>query len=199
MLLRERSYKTEHPLTSSKAQDFTSAFMKLPSRPLEMIAEKLAEQANKFKPQYFRFPRLPEVELAKKVEDRIPVYIRDEPNRLKKYFDLNDKLREQLIFIEQTVTTDPFTYHHRNPGHSELSFNETENVQLQIFEEFYRLTKLNLNANDLERLIIESLIPIIRNSSMSRQQMRHFMSSFSLTINNQENYRYCNKVAEEFK
>ena len=200
MLLRERSYKTEPPLTSSKAQDFTSAFMKLPSRPLEMIAEKLAEQSNKFKPQHFRFPRLPEVELAKKVEDRIPVYIRDDPNRLKKYFYLNDKLREQLIFIERTVTTYPF--HYRNgipPGHSELSYNEKENVQLQIFEEFYRLTKLNLNANDLERLIIESLIRIIRNSPMSREQMRNFMSSFSLTINNQNNKRYCNKLAEEFK
>ena len=200
MLLRERSYKTEHPLTSSKAQDFTSAFMKLPSRPLEMIAEKVVEQqANKFKPQHFRFPRLPEVELAKKVEDRIPVYIRDDPNRLKKYFYLNDKLREQLIFIEQIVTTDPFTYHNRRPGHSELSYNETENVQLQIFEEFYRLTKLNLNANELERSIIESLIQIIRNSPMSREQMRHLMSIFSLTINNQNNKRYCNKLAEEFK
>jgi hypothetical protein len=200
MLLRERSYKTEPPLTSSKAQDFTSAFMKLPSRPLEMIAEKLAEQANKFKPQYFRFPRLPEVELAKKVEDRIPVYIRDEPNRLKKYFDLNDKLREQLIFIERTVTTYPFHYRNGIPaGHSELSYNEKENVQLEIFEEFYRLTKLNLNANELERLIIESVIRIIRNSPMSREQMRNFMSSFSLTINNQNNKRYCNKLAEEFK
>jgi len=199
MLLRERSYRAETPLTSSKAQDFTSAFMKLPSRPLEMIAEKLAEQSNKFKPQHFRFPRLPEVELAKKVEDRIPVYIRDDPNRLKKYFYLNDKLREQLIYIEKRVTTDPFTYHHRRPGHSELSYDETENLQVQIFEEFYRLTKLNLNANELERLIIESLIPIIRNSPMSHEQMRLFMSSFSLTINNQDNRRYCNKVAEEFK
>ena len=183
MLLRERNYQTKTPLTSSKAQDLTSAFMKLPSRPLEMIAEKLAEQSNKFKSQYLRFPRLSEVELAKKVEDRIPVYIRDDPNRLKKYFYLNDKLREQLIYIEGRVTTDPFT----------------ENIQVQIFEEFYRLSKLNLNANELERSIIESVITIIRNSPMSREQMRQFMSSFSLTINNQDNKRYCNKVAEEFK
>jgi hypothetical protein len=50
-----------------------------------------------------------------------------------------------------------------------------------------------------ERSIIESLIPIIRNSSMSREQMRHFMLNFADTINNPDNYKYCNKLAEEFK
>ena len=202
MLLRERSYKTEHPLTSSKAQDFTSAFMKLPSRPLEMIAEKLAEQqANKFNHNDLRFPGLSKVELAKKVGDRIPVYISltNDPNILNKYFYLNDKLREQLIYIERLLSTEPFTSDYPYPGHFELSFNERQNVQLQIFEEFYTLTKLNLNANKLERLIIESVIPIIRNSSMSREQMRHFMLNFADTINNPDNYKYCQKVAEEFK
>jgi hypothetical protein len=196
MLLRERSYQM--PLASNKAQDLTSAFMKLPSRPLEMIAEKLAEQANKFNHNKLRFPRLP-----KKVDDIIPVYIMftKDPNRLNKYFYLNDKLREQLIYIERLLSIEPFTsdYPYPIPGDSRLNYNETQNVQLQIFEEFYRLTKLNLNANELERLIIESVITIIRNSSMSREQMRHFILNFADTINNQENYRYCNKVAEEFK
>ena len=192
MLLRERSDKTEHPLTSNKAQDFTSAFMKLPSRPLEMIAEKLVEQqANKFNHNDLRFPGLSKVELAKKVDDRLPLYIIFDQNRLKKYFYLNDKLREQLLAIERLLGI-------LRPGHFELSYNERQNVQLQIFEEFYRLTKLNLNANKLERLIIESLIPIIRNSPMSREQMRHFMLNFADTINNPDNYRYCQKVAEEF-
>ena len=193
MLLRERSYKTEHPLTSSKAQDFTSAFMKLPSRPLEMIAEKLAEQANKFNDNDLRFPRL-----AKKVDDRLPLYIilTNDPNRMKKYFYLNDKLREQLLAIERLLGIGPFTSDYFIAGNSD---NERQNVQLQIFEEFYRLSKLNLNANELERLIIESLIPIIRNSSMSREQMRHFMLNFADTINNPDNYKYCQKVAEEFK
>jgi hypothetical protein len=196
MLLRERSYQM--PLASNKAQDLTSAFMKLPSRPIEMIAEKLAEQANKFNHNKLRFPRLP-----KKVDDIIPVYIMftKDPNRLNKYFYLNDKLREQLIYIERLLSIEPFTsdYPYPIPGDSRLNYNEKQNVQLQIFEEFYRLTKLNLNANELERLIIESVITIIRNSSMSREQMRHFILNFADTINNQENYRYCNKVAEEFK
>ena len=197
MLLRERSHQT--PLTSNKAQDFTSGFMKLPSRPIEMIAEKLAEQANKFNHQPLRFPR-GRPELSKTV-DRIPLYIRvtNHPTRLKKYFYLNDTLREQLIAIERLLSTDPFTYDYLRPGHSELSYIERENVQLQIFEEFYRLTKLNLNANELERLIIESVIRIIRNSSMSREQMRNFMLIFAGTINNRDNYRYCQKVAEDFK
>jgi hypothetical protein len=201
MLLRERSYQT--PLTSNKAQDLTSGFMKLPSRPIEMIAKKLAEQDNKFNHQHLRFPRgRHELELAKTV-DRIPLYIRfnNDPNRLKKYFYLNDKLREQLITIERLLSRDPFTYDYpySRPGDSELSYNEIQNVQLQIFEEFYRLTKLNLNANELERLIIEAVIKIIRNSSMSLEQMRHFMLIFTGTINNRDNYKYCQKVAEEFK
>ena len=196
MLLRQRSFQT--PLTSNKAQDLTSGFMKLPSQLIEMIAKKLAEQA-KFKPQHLRFPR-GRPDLAKTV-DRIPLYISvtNDPNRLKKYFYLNDKLREQLITIEKLVSTDPFTSDYLRPGDSELSYNERQNVQLQIFEEFYRLTKLNLNANELERLIIEAVIKIIRNSSMSREQMRHFMLIFAGTINNRDNYKYCQKVAEEFK
>jgi hypothetical protein len=34
---------------------------------------------------------------------------------------------------------------------------------------------------------------------MSREQMRHFMLNFADTINNPDNYKYCNKLAEEFK
>jgi hypothetical protein len=199
MLLRERNDRTKTPLRSNKAQDFTSAFMKLPSRPLEMIAEKLAEQANKFNHNDLRFPRLSKK--VEKVDDRIPLYIMftKDPNRLNKYFYLNDKLREQLIYIERLLSIEPFTYPYHIPGHSELNYNEKQNVQVQIFEEFYRLTKLNLNANELERLIIESVITIIKNSSMSSEQMRQFMLNFANTINNQDNYTYCQKVVEDFK
>jgi hypothetical protein len=70
---------------------------------------------------------------------------------------------------------------------------------MKMFDEIYRLAQLNLNANVLERLIIDSVMRIIKESSVPEDEMINFIQLFENTINNEENIRYCRIYQENLR
>ena len=193
MLAQQRHFQSPTGNKSANS-DLSSDLLTLTSRVQETIFE---QNSKNFTKQHLRFPRyktsgeednplIPRYKtIAEEENPVLPKYINvTDKNKLNKYFYLNDKLRQQLLVIEDLT--------------SEWSNNESHSIQLQIFDEFYRLTQLKLNANDLERLIIESVSHIIRNSSLTREQMINFMRVFGKTINDKNNFTYFQKVANDF-
>ena len=66
-----------------------------------------------------------------------------------------------------------------------------------MFDEIYRLAQLKLNANVLERLIIDSVMRILNESSVPEDEMINFIQLFENTINNQENITICRIYQED--
>jgi len=167
MLARERHPRT--PLRSDIAQDLTSGFISLPSRPIEMIAEKIAEIAeenrNKLTPKRLRFP--PSNDTTQRRE-KIPTFIRG--NRIHQFQSLNNTLRKQLIKIDYFI-----------------NYWGRPDLTIQMFDEIYRLAQQNLNAIVLEREIILSINKILENSDIPHRDKIGFMHILGSTINNERN------------
>jgi hypothetical protein len=100
---------------------------------------------------------------------------------------LTDKLQKQVIRIENILRN---SLNYRNK-------NVRDNVFIQIFDEMYNLSISTYNSNELERLLIDSVSHIIRNSSLDSSQKLDFMRFFGETINNQDNYTYYRTVAKD--
>jgi hypothetical protein len=184
MIARERHNQTR--LRSNKAQDLSSGFIALPSRPIEMIAEKIAEiseeNRKKLTPQLHRgFP-------ADKYPIRVvPSFLSSDSDRINKFWTLSYKLQRQIIAIEKLTQDDSWTWD---------AFLTTwipwrPDVKIKMFDAIYRLAQLNLNAIVLERLILDSVMRILDENSVPEKQRINFIQSFENTINNQENRRYC--------
>ena len=187
MLVRER-HNTQTPLTSNKAQDLTSGFISLPSRPIEMIAEKIAEIAeenrNKLIPQHLRFtfPAYWKYPIR-----NVPSFLSSDSDRINKFWTLSYKLQRQIIDIEQLTQGDSWTWDVFTTTWSPWR----PDLKIKMFDEIYRLAQLNLNANVLESLILDSVMRILDESSVFEKQRIRFIQSFENTINNEENLRYC--------
>jgi hypothetical protein len=181
ILVRERNPRT--PLRSNIAQDFTSGFISLPSRPIEMIAEKIAEIAeenrNKLIPQHLQFP-IVRYQLTSS-ETPSFFYHDNKGVKTKQFWSLNYKLKNQIIYMAK------INKHWKTP------------LLMKMFDEIYRLAQLNLNANVLERLIIDSVMRILNESSVHKDEMINFIQSFENTINNEENIRYCRIYQENLR
>jgi hypothetical protein len=186
MLAQQRHY-TRSPLRSDITHDLTSGFISLPSRPIEMIAEKIAEIAeenrNKLTPQRLQFPIL---KTPIQLSD-VPTFLSHNNDRINKFWSLGYKLKRQIIAIEQLTQDDSWTW----DVFSTTWIPWRPDVKIKIFDEIYSLAQLNLNANVLERLILDSVMHILDESSVSEKQRINFIQSFENTINNQENRRYC--------
>jgi hypothetical protein len=177
MLVRERHPRT--PLRSDIAQDLTSGFISLPSRPIEMIAEKILEIAeenrNKLIPQHLQFPiaRYP-----------IPtpdfLYKDNRGVKTKQFWSLNYKLRKQILYMEKINDHARWT-----------------STIMKMFDEIYRLAQLKLNANVLERLILDSVMHILDESYLAVNERINFIQLFENTINNQENITICRIYQED--
>jgi hypothetical protein len=180
MLARERHPRT--PLRSDIAQDLTSGFISLPSRPIEMIAEKIAEIAeenrNKLTPQRLQFPIL---KTPIQLSD-VPTFLSHNNDRINKFWSLGYKLKKQIIAIERSIMF---------MSDGKWSWDWRPDVKIKIFDEIYRLAQLKLNANVLERLILDSVMHILDESYMAEYERINFIHFFENTINNQENRRYC--------
>jgi len=178
MLVRERHPRT--PLRSDIAQDLTSGFISLPSRPIEMIAEKILEIAeenrNKLIPQHLQFP-------ITRYPIRTPgfFYHDNKGVKTKQFWSLNYKLKNQIIYMAK------INKHWKTP------------LLMKMFDEIYRLAQLKLNANVLERLIIDSVMRILNESSVPEDEMINFIQLFENTINNEENIRYYRIYQENFR
>ena len=72
-------------------------------------------------------------------------------------------------------------------------------MKIKMFDEIYRLAQLNLNANVLERLILDSVMCILKDSILPEDEIIYFLQYFENTINNQENIRYCQIYKENCK
>jgi len=188
ILVRERHPRT--PLRSDIAQDLTSGFISLPSRPTEMIADKIAEiseeNRKKFTPQRLKFPPVDHYEKWYPRKITIPKVLID-TYRMDLFLSLSDKLQKQVIRIEN-ILRDSLNYRNKNVR---------DNVFFQIFDEMYNLSISIYNSNELERLLIDSVSHIIRNSSLDSSQKLDFMRFFGETINNQDNYTYYRTVAKD--
>jgi len=173
MLLRERDYQTETPLTSSKAQDLTSAFMKLPSRPLERLADTIADRR--------RPPRFPK---QYNVVSGYPDFLSRDSVRINRFSTLRNKLQQQLKVAE--ILARVWTPYSRD-------------ILIQIFDAVYDLQFSGLHSIQLERSIIDAVHLILRNTNnLSSKQKADFMLHFSNTINNEENIIYCKNKRKEF-
>jgi hypothetical protein len=178
MLVRERNPRT--PLRSNIAQDFTSGFISLPSRPIEMIAEKIAEEnRNKLIPQHLQFP-IVRYQLTSS-ETPSFFYHDNKGVKTKQFWSLNYKLKNQIIYM------------------AKINKHWKTHLLMKMFDEIYRLAQLNLNANVLERLIIDSVMRILNESSVPEDEMINFIQLFENTINNQENRRYCRIYQENLR
>jgi len=185
MLARERNNQT--PLRSNKAQDLTSGFISLPSRPIEMIAEKIAEIAEenrkKLTPQPLKFP------IGKypiPISD-VPAFLSSDSYRINQFWSLSYKLKRQIIDMAKLTI-----YLNEN-----WSVNWRPDLLIKMFDEIYRLAHLNLNANVLERSILESIMGILDSAFPRSKHIRiNFIERFLHTINNYENIRYCRRYQE---
>jgi len=176
MLARERHY-TRPPLRSDRAQNFTSGFISLPNRPIEMIAEKLVEQnSNKFTQQSLQFPGNIKWLNGQVNIPQVLINIHN-TKRMDKFWSLSDKLKKIIIYIEHILRLE-----------MQIHYAVSDNLVLQFFDSISDLTQRNLNSNQLEMLLINSVIQIIRNSSLTPDEKTNFMSFFGETINNQDNY-----------
>ena len=86
--------------------------------------------------------------------------------------------------------------------HQLIQIKESDEIALrkgiQIFDEMYNLSISTYNSNQLERLLIDSVSHIIRNSSLTPRDKTEFMRYFGETINNQDNFTYCQTVKDSF-
>ena len=174
MLARERHPRT--PLVSNKAQTLSSGFIELPSRPIEMIAEKIAEEnRNKLTPQHLQFPI---VKYPIPISD-LPTFLSSDSDRINQFWSLSYKLKRQIIDMAKSTL------------YWSERLNWRPDLLMKMFDEIYRLAQLNLNANVLERLILDSVMRILDESSVPEHERINFIHLFEHTINNQENRRYC--------
>jgi hypothetical protein len=161
MLLRERSIGT--PLRSNTAQDFYSEFLSLPSRPTEMIADKIAEisQENRknFTPQRLKFPPVDHYEKWYPRKITIPKVLID-TSRMDQFLSLSDKLQKQVIRIENILT---YSLNYRNK-------NVRDNVFIQIFDEMYNLSisTYDINIKIITIFIIIFINKYVNNLSISK-------------------------------
>jgi hypothetical protein len=176
MLVRERHPRT--PLSSDIAQDLTSGFISLPSRPIEMIAEKILEIAeenrNKLIPQHLQFP------IVMRYPITTPDFLYKDRVKTEQFWSLNYKLRRQILYMEKINDSARWA-----------------GTIMKMFDEIYRLAQLNLNANVLERLILDSVMRILDESFLVVNERINFIKLFENTINNQENIRYCRIYQED--
>ena len=174
MLVRERNIR------SDTAQDLTSGFISLPNRPIEMIAEKILEIAeenrNKLIPQHLQFP------IVMRYPITTPDFLYKDRVKTKQFWSLNYKLRIQILYMEKINDYARWT-----------------STIMKMFDEIYRLAQLNLNANVLERLILDSVMRILDESSLAVNERLNFIQLFENTINNQENIRYCRIYQENLR
>jgi hypothetical protein len=182
MLVRERHNTAT--LRSNKAQDLSSGFIALPSRPIQMVADKIVEENRKqFTQQTLRFPYPGSNPLGYRVD--IPEIIRNNPTRIEQFRSLSDKLQRQLARIEFNLVN--------------VSADVRDNLLVQIFDEMYNLSISTYNSNQLERLLIDNVSQIIRTSSLNREQKRLFFHYFTYTINNKDNHTYSQTVNDSFR
>ena len=179
MLAQQRHFQS--PLTSHS--DLSSGLLTLNSHQQDKIFEK---NRNRFTQQSLKFPYPGSNTFGYRVI--IPEILRNNPTRMEHFRSLSDKLQRQLARIDSTLQLYVVN----------VPTDVRENLLVQIFDEMYMLTQLNLNANQLERLLINSVSQIIRASSLNYEQKRSFIHYFTHTINNQENIRYSHTVKDSF-
>jgi hypothetical protein len=171
MLAQQRHFQS--PLTPNS--DLSSGFLTLNSHQQDKIFE---ENRKKFIPMPPpRFPR-PDNEVIV----GCPEFMYKDNIRITQFWSLRDKLKKQFWQIVRLTSL--------------WTRDVRDNILIDIFDEVYRLQLEDLNSNERERLIIESVSRIIRDSNLSREQKRAFMLFFSSTINTPENIMYCRKMAE---
>jgi len=68
---------------------------------------------------------------------------------------------------------------------------------MKMFDEIYRLAQLKVNANVLERLILDSVMRILDESYLAVNERLNFIQLFENTINNQENITICRIYQED--
>jgi hypothetical protein len=185
MLAQQRHY-TRSPLTTNIAQDLTSGFISLPSRPIEMISEKIdeitAENRKKLTPQYNNFPIV-------KYTIEVPAFLSSDSDRINQFWSLGDKLKRQIMVIQKLTQGISWNW----------SVNWRPDVKIKMFDEIYRLAQLKLNANVLETLILDSVMRILDENSVPEHERMNFIHSFENTINNQENIRTCRIYQENIQ
>ena len=183
-MLAHQRHNTQNPLTVNQAlnQSFSSDLLTLPFPPgqlQKMVEPILEENRNKFTQQRLRFP---EGILRKRV--LIPEFLKDTA-RIDQFWSLSDKLQKQVIRIG-IIIRDIMNCR---------DINVLGNVFIQIFDEIYNLSISTSNSNQLERLLIDSVSHIIRNSSLTPRDKTEFMRYFGETINNQDNFTYYQAVS----
>ena len=198
-MLAHHRHNTQTPLTVNQALNpsFSSDLLTLPFPPgqlQKMFEPILEENRNKIIPQRLRFPPPPEEDFDEQVI--IPEVLIDmnNPTRMDQFLSLSDKLQRQIIHIEDILTFYVSSIYDAN-----ITIDLRENLLLHIFDEIYNLSISTSNSNQLERLIINSVSHIIRNSYLNGEQKRAFMEFFTYTINNQDNFTYCQTVKDSFR
>ena len=196
-MLAHQRHNTQNPLTVNQALNpsFSSDLLTLPFPPgqlQKMVEPILEENRNKLIPQHlhYTFPAYWKYPIR-----NVPSFLSSDSDRINKFWTLSYKLQRQIIAIEQLTQGDSWTWD---------AFTTTwspwrPDLKIKMFDEIYRLAQLNLNANVLERLILDSVMRILDESSVFEQLRINFIHFFENTINNQENRRYCRIYQENCK
>ena len=202
-MLAHHRHNTQTPLTVNQALNpsFSSDLLTLPFPPgqlQKMVESIIEENRNKLIPQHLQF-----LKHAILGYD-LPAYLSYDSDRIKKFWSLGTKLKNQIIYMSQIRKTDPnFDINYVRSTEAILNHSRsrqyTTNLKFKMFDEIYRLAQLNLNANVLERLILDSLICILKGSSLSEDEKIYFIQSFENTINNQENITTCRMYQEKLR
>ena len=194
-MLAHQRHNTQTPLTVNQAlnQSFSSDLRTLPFPPgqlQKMVEPIIEENRTKLIPQHLHFTFPTKYPIRK-----LPSFLSSDSDRINQFWTLSYKLQKQIIAIERITQGDSWTWD---------VFTTTwipwrPDLKIKMFDEIYRLAQLNLNANVLERLILDSLICILKGSSLSEDEIIYFLQYFENTINNQENITTCRMYQENLR
>ena len=193
-MLAHQRHNTQTPLTVNQAlnQSFSSDLRTLPFPPgqlQKMVEPILEENRNKLIPQHLQF-----LKHAILGYD-LPAYLSYDSDRINQIWTLSYKLQKQIIAIERITQGDSWTWDVFTTTWSPWR----PDLKIKMFDEIYRLAQLNLNANVLERLILDSVMRILDESSVFEKLRISFIQSFENTINNQENITTCRMYQENLR
>ena len=203
-MLAHHRHNTQTPLTVNQALNpsFSSDLLTLafpPGQLQKMVELILEENRNKLIPQHLQFPRVKILLLGYDMPEFL--FTIENRHRKDQFWSLGYKLKRQIIYMSKIRKIDPnidlkSDEYFRNYVRSNEYFIT---LKVKMFDEIYRLAQLNLNANVLERLILDSVMCILKDSILPEDEIIYFLQYFENTINNQENITTCRMYQENLR
>ena len=140
--------------------------------PVDILKSVYKAQSDKFTPKQLR--KLPTIFITPQ-----PLYLYNNDEKAV-FLAFREKIQRQLRYIDTLAYS--------------WTKNQNHDIQRQIFNLFFDLEQLNLNANVFEKKLIDGIDMIIYNSSLSKQEKYSFMFFLVNIIISKDNSRYCTEL-----